>query len=755
MGDELVPDVDTSVTREEKESKSVFISYGRADALDFAKRLATDLEKRGRYEVWMDLEGIEKGGLFEVRIEQGIRLSSVILALMTPHALREESVCRDEVVFALNEGKTIVPIRVASYPDMKPTLLLARRQWIDFAQDYEQALASLFAYLGGDDSVLCMPTLPIVTGFTPIDFGPEIAKYTAAFVGREWLNRELDLWLNSQKGRAFVIIGEPGVGKSAIAAWLSQVREKQVAAMYFCTQRNTRTLDPYEFVACLVSQLCTQLDGYMEVVQESFPERRQRTGADAFRELIVEPTRRMPAKPAPSMIIVDSLDEAFMQDGETIVDILADQVEDLPPWLRIVATTRPVAGVLDLMRKLNTFELQAESMDNLMDLAQYIGERLGNLDLERSSGKETDRIASLLENLAEGNFLYARMAIDAMENGTLEIEDLGELAPGLCAYYSRLFYKTFPDTGGFASDYRPILETLAVAQAPLPVNLLKSMVCQPLEILYRRLRTLRPYLHISGRGMSAEYTLFHKSVKDWLTDPDSAGDYWCNPDSGHERIADLLCDHWQGSEYALRYLPRHLTALSRIDELVSLFNDADYINAGIECRVAGFGEDLDSLLTDLNSMQSSPMDKAKSLFNQACIFISSNELTKARDLLIQQERILREQGHLLERAHCLATQAVVEQKLGNVAEQMELLKAQEKISREIGNGEGLVESLGNQANILQTRGDLDSAMNLHKEQEKICRELGNPDELQRSLGNQALILKTQAGLRHRGRRKRA
>ena len=48
-----------------------------------------------------------------------------------------------------------------------------------------------------------------------------------------------------------MIVGEPGVGKSAIAAWLSLTRP-EVVGVHFCTQQNSRSLNPYEFVACLV-----------------------------------------------------------------------------------------------------------------------------------------------------------------------------------------------------------------------------------------------------------------------------------------------------------------------------------------------------------------------------------------------------------------------------------------------------------------------------------------------------------------------
>jgi len=72
---------DGTVTASDK--KVVFISYGRADALDFAKRLATDLEQRGGHAAWLDLSDIEKGGEFDVRIEDGIKSSDIFAAVMS------------------------------------------------------------------------------------------------------------------------------------------------------------------------------------------------------------------------------------------------------------------------------------------------------------------------------------------------------------------------------------------------------------------------------------------------------------------------------------------------------------------------------------------------------------------------------------------------------------------------------------------------------------------------------------------------
>ena len=191
--------------------RRIFLSYGRADALDFTLQLARDLRQQGNL-VWVNLDDIENGGLFEVRIEQGIRQANVVAAIMTPASVREQSVCRDEVVYALNESKPVVPLK--AHEDVKPTLLLAKRNWVDFTASYEQGLDALLRFLAGDEKALLAPRLPTVTGVAPLDFGPEMASHAAGFTGRVWLAEEIDHWLDRAGPRVMVIVGEPGIGKA-------------------------------------------------------------------------------------------------------------------------------------------------------------------------------------------------------------------------------------------------------------------------------------------------------------------------------------------------------------------------------------------------------------------------------------------------------------------------------------------------------------------------------------------------------------
>src|ERR1039457_6939592 len=89
-----------------------------------------------------------------------------------------------------------------------------------------------------------------------------------------------------------VLAGEMGVGKTAIAGTLA-TNHASVVACHFCTSRSEGSLDPYEFVLSIVRQLQKRVPGFAEVVANCFPGHPRRSAGDAFRQLVIQPTRRM------------------------------------------------------------------------------------------------------------------------------------------------------------------------------------------------------------------------------------------------------------------------------------------------------------------------------------------------------------------------------------------------------------------------------------------------------------------------------
>lgn len=760
---------------------AAFISYGHADSSEFVRRLKADLEVHGIAPVWLDAEMLGGGDLWTVGIEHGIRDADVLLAVMSRHSLRENSVCHDEVALASTENKRVIPVRIESDPDMRPSLLLVRRSWVDFTGGYEKGLSRLLAALGGDVNGLVHP-LRSVAGQRPLDSSREIARHARSFLGRGWLLRELDDWLAADTGRAFLIVGEPGIGKSAIAAHFAQ--REDAAAVHFCSTSDGDTLAPLAFVANLVTALGARVPAFGAEVAYRRPEEPREDAKAAFRQLLVEPAHAIEAPPAPQLVIVDALDEAATREGETIVELIASHAAALPSWLRLVATSRPEAAVTQRLKALHPRELSALRPENLEDLTAYLTARLSqNQELP---GEERQRIARALADKAGGNFLYAKLTCDSLLEGELRAVQVEALPAGLDAVYAEAFARAFPDARAYLRSQAPVLRALAAAFAPLPFPLLRAASGQEASLLNLTLGELRSYLKVAGRGEEASYALFHRSLSEWLCDRDLAGAFWCDPAAGHAQLAAALDGDPAGNQYAVRWLPHHLAALERWPELAALLSGSAFIAAALdhdrfemrrlwtELAKSGFsaadayaplvdeGEVpvtllllLGSLLHNLGALklalrayergaevarsEGDAASLARALGKQALIHRRRGEFDVAMALLLEQEQLCRELSDQTGLALSLGDQALILRRRGKLDDAMALCEEMEGICLKLGDVGGLSRSLGNKALILMERDELERAMTLLAEQERICRELSDPAGLQASLGDQARV----------------
>ncbi|MEW5960465.1 MAG: TIR domain-containing protein [Chloroflexota bacterium] len=118
----------------------VFVSYSHQDK-DFVLRLVKDLRQRG-VDVWFDQDIIPGEIPWDDQVQAALKLCTQFLIVLSPSSTASKIV-KDELAFALNKGKPVVPLLHKECVSDDIPLRITRLQYIDFTADYELALAKL------------------------------------------------------------------------------------------------------------------------------------------------------------------------------------------------------------------------------------------------------------------------------------------------------------------------------------------------------------------------------------------------------------------------------------------------------------------------------------------------------------------------------------------------------------------------------------------------------------------------------------
>ena len=89
--------------------------------------------------------------------------------------------------------------------------------------------------------------------------------------------------------------------------------------------------------------------------------------------------------------------KALRVKDESILDLLATQAPFLPPWLRIVATSRPNQDILNRIENMYVFMASAEMPDNCQDLRIYVCKRLESMALQLPAGENKSTVIENIE----------------------------------------------------------------------------------------------------------------------------------------------------------------------------------------------------------------------------------------------------------------------------------------------------------------------------------------------------------------------
>ena len=573
--------------------KRVFISYGRDGYSSLAERIKDDLKAHG-HEVWFDKDRLKEGGDWESYINDGLNWASEdpasgrIVFIMTPHSVRRpDGYCLNEIAKALTKSVAIVPVMLVF---CEPPLSIYRLQYLDMQGcfppeeklvTYEKRLERLILALEENKLDFEGVQSRLLKALEPISFAADISKLLKDFTGRRWVFEEVDRWLQDTEGdKIFWITGAPGIGKSAISAWVRDNR-REIAAFHFCDIYSEEKRDPCKLVRSVAYQLSTQLPAYEERLKGLALEETVREYHEAytlFDKLIVQPlSENFPQPDRTVVVLIDALDEATYQKRNEIALFLSRCTDKTPPWLRFLVTSRPEPEIRSALQSLSPYVLDTSTENNSLDITNYLKKKLPQITGEQ--------IEALLEK-SEGTFLYVRYVCDEIQLNRLSLERLDQFPQGLGDVYLQYFDRQFgKDMTFYENQIRPLLCIILASFEPLELGfLMRALGYKNRMELFDRIDRLGSLFPRTGEKDTDTIASFHRSVTDWITAKDKSGSFYIDAFYGHELLAGHGWSQYEQAtekmdRYSLQWLPAHLAQINAHEKLLRLLKNFNYMMA--------------------------------------------------------------------------------------------------------------------------------------------------------------------------------
>jgi WD40 repeat protein len=397
------------------------------------------------------------------------------------------------------------------------------------------------------------------------NFSQQLSRLTHGFHGREWLLERIRHWIARSDASLLLVEGEPGAGKSALIAQLAKTHT-DVAAVHFCLADDVRTIRPGGLLRSLASMLAETVPGYGNALANTINPARLSIHIDIQAQavenvvgvviehlhaplaaeeldiLLQAPLSVLPRPARPVVILLDALDEALtLSEDENIVSLLA-AAQGLPPWVRIVCTSRPDERVRVRLHRAEVLDLRLWAKEVADDVARYVEARVEGLSIG-----EPSRRAIVTTCTAEPNFLFARLILDDVARSPARYFDptSGELLESIPSDLEGLyivFLNRLPRSR-WEHTYQRLFSALCVAREPWTERQLSQFSGLSLGDLRRDASAIAQFLKVQddSRGVRT-FAFFHPSFRLFLTDPDASRGYYCEERDGHSLVVGPRAD---------------------------------------------------------------------------------------------------------------------------------------------------------------------------------------------------------------------
>jgi hypothetical protein len=372
-------------------------------------------------------------------------------------------------------------------------------------------------------------------------FAALVDERSRRFMGREFVFDEVDRILSGADFESgyIVIKGEPGIGKTAIAA--SLVVRKRCVHHFNIAAENLRLASQF------LENVCAQLILRYRLPHQSLPPRATEDSGFLSQLLVEAAQAARDAGDGPVIVVVDALDEADRTTSLTSANRLF-LPRALPPGVFFIVTAREENDFrLDVDHRTDIW-IRDDDATNIADVRRFVRGYLNEHAVEFAyrladwALSEDDVVTELVKR-SEGNFMYLVYVLPDLACGRYGLrDDVGgsALPIGLRGYYQRHWRDMkAADSDRFTNRQRPVLCFLAVGREPMTLmQLVQWTSLEPGEVK-DVVDEWREFLN-EDPTPPPHFRLYHRSFAEFLDGEENLRWY-------HDRIAQVALDKITGS----------------------------------------------------------------------------------------------------------------------------------------------------------------------------------------------------------------
>ncbi|XP_068701457.1 uncharacterized protein [Montipora foliosa] len=382
---------------------------------------------------------------------------------------------------------------------------------------------------------------------------------------RNWLFDDFNKWFSDPgESRAYVLLGDAGVGKSVIAGALAQRMRKagHLGAAYFCHYNDDTRNDPRCLLGTVASQLCKCNNHYNNTVggidNVITMLHNDKLGVqELFTKLLEEPLAKCTHSEERKLVIIDALDETEYESRKNFLCLITKRFLRLPQWLMFFITSRPEGK---MRRRLEEYKhcvscvriCAGDRKQN--DIYQ---QHEGDIRRFFENGVDFSLLRFTVEEISKscnGLFLHAfclRKKLNDLAKTEKMDYTLSDLLVDDCEnFFEENFERVFSRVG--KDLYEKLIGCVLAAPSPLPVSFIPFVLQQEASSLDKQEVIDAVMQFALNQTANDTVTFLHKRIPTWLKKNPRKRDYDCS---------DLLIDKKKAEEYLARIFEEILSGI--------------------------------------------------------------------------------------------------------------------------------------------------------------------------------------------------